>query len=138
MTLNADLLRASFDLAVSRRPDLTERFYQTLFERYPSLRSLFQHTSTAAQAKMLAHALSALLEHLEDTWWLTGALHRLGERHASYGVTDEMYDQVGDALLATFAEALDAAWTPELADQWQLAYQTVAGIMRSCGKQAAA
>src|SRR5688572_5757143 len=78
VTLNADLLRASFDLAVSRRPDLTERFYQTLFERYPSLRSLFQHTSTAAQAKMLAHALSALLEHLEDTWWLTGALHRLG------------------------------------------------------------
>jgi hemoglobin-like flavoprotein len=138
VTLNADLLRASFALAVSRRPDFTDRFYETLFQRYPSLRSLFVRTTPAAQARMLEHALSAVLEHIEDPWWLTGALVRLGERHVSYGVTDEMYDQVGDALLATFAEALDGAWTPEIAAQWTLAYQTVAGMMRPCGKQAAA
>jgi hemoglobin-like flavoprotein len=138
VSLNADLLRASFALAVSRRPDFTDRFYSTLFERHPALRALFAHTTPAAQARMLEHALSAVLEHIEDTWWLAGALHRLGERHVGYGVTDEMYDQVGDALLATFAEVLGAAWTPEIAEQWTQAYQAVSGMMRPCGKKAAA
>ena len=60
MSLNADLLRASFALAITRRADLTERFYETLFERHPSLRSLFRRTPPAAQARMLGQALASV------------------------------------------------------------------------------
>ena len=48
---------------------------------------------------------------------------------AAYGVTDEMYDYVGDALLATLAEVAAEAWTPEVATQWTLAYGAISGLM---------
>ncbi len=54
----------------------------------------------------------------------------LGAKHVGYGVTDEMYDQVGDALLATLAEAAAEAWTAEVAMQWTLAFGAIAGMMK--------
>ena len=58
-------------------------------------------------------------------------LGALGAKHVEYGVTDEMYDQVGDALLATLAEVAAEAWTPEVAAQWTLAYGAIAGMMQA-------
>lgn len=40
----------------------------------------------------------------------------LGAQHVVYGVTDEMYDWVGESLLATVAEAADDAWNAELGE----------------------
>ena len=38
MPLNNELLRSSFELVVERAPNLTERFYDILFARYPQTR----------------------------------------------------------------------------------------------------
>src|SRR5678815_1095531 len=103
MTLDPTILRTSFDLIIDRRPDLTLRFYEILFERYPIVAPLFSRDRTA-QAKMLAGAIAAVLDHLEDAPWLESTLGQLGAKHLEYGVTNAMYDQVGDALLATLAE----------------------------------
>lgn len=130
MTLDPTLLRRSFDLIIDRRPDLTLRFYEILFERYPALAPLFRRDRTA-QAKMLAGAIAAVLDHLEDAPWLESTLGELGAKHVEYGVTNAMYDQVGDALLATLAEAAAADWTPEVARQWTLAHGAIAGMMRA-------
>jgi hemoglobin-like flavoprotein len=138
MTLDPDLLRTSFDLVVSRRPDLTLRFYEILFERYPALQPLFGRTARAAQARMLAEALAAVLDHLDDAAWLQGTLGALGRRHVAYGVTDAMYDMVGDALLATLAEVAAEAWTPAVADQWAAAYGAIASMMQAGAADAAA
>lgn len=35
MPLNVPLLRESFDLVIERQPQLTPRFYEILFSRYP-------------------------------------------------------------------------------------------------------
>src|SRR4051794_12192426 len=104
MSLNADLLRASFDLVVERAPDLTHRFYDVLFERYPQAQRLFGRHSRAAQEKMLTQALAAVIDHVEDASWLAGTLGPMGAKHAGYGVTTEMYGWVGESLLITLAE----------------------------------
>ncbi len=130
MSLDAQILRASFELVIDRRPDLTLRFYAILFERYPRLQPLFRR-DRGAQAKMLAGAIAAVLDHLEDAPWLESTLGHLGAKHVEYGVTDEMYDQVGDALLATLAEVADEAWTPAVANQWQLAFEAIATMMKA-------
>jgi hemoglobin-like flavoprotein len=137
MQLDPTILRSSFELVVDRRPDLTMRFYEILFERYPELRSLFSR-DRAAQAQMLAQAIGAVLDHLEDAPWLASTLAGLGRKHVAYGVTDAMYDQVGDALLATLAEVAAEAWTPVVAGQWTLAYGTIASLMKSGAHEAAA
>src|SRR3954466_13670377 len=118
MALNVDLLRSSFELVLQRNPDLTERFYEILFLRYPQVQPLFSRNGRTQQAKMLASALGAVIDHLEDASWLTEQLGALGTRHLDYGVTREMYDWVGDALLRTLAEVAADDWTAELEAAW--------------------
>jgi hemoglobin-like flavoprotein len=130
MPLDPTILRTSFELVIDRRPDLTLRFYEILFERYPALAPMFRN-DRQAQSKMLAGAISAVLDHLEDAPWLQRTLGELGARHTTYGVTLAMYDQVGDALLATLAEVAAEAWTSEVAAQWTLAYGAIAQMMQA-------
>lgn len=137
MSLDPTILRASFELVIDRRPDLTLRFYEILFERYPDLQRLFSRDRTA-QSKMLAGAIAAVLDHLEDAPWLQQTLGALGAKHVGYGVTDEMYSMVGDALLATLAEVAAEAWTPVVAEQWTLAFGAIASMMQAGARQLAA
>jgi hemoglobin-like flavoprotein len=141
MSLNVVLLRESFEMVVERSPDLTHRFYEILFERYPETRSMFSPSRQADQEKMLTQALVSVIDHLEDAPWLTGTLRALGARHVAYGVRDEMYAWVGDALLATLREVAGSAWNAELEKAWSDAYSAIAGLMqegaRLEGKEAA-
>lgn len=130
MTIDPTILRDSFELIIDRRPDLTLRFYEILFARHPALAPLFRR-DRGAQARMLAGAIAAVLDHLEDAPWLERTLGRLGAQHLEYGVTTAMYDQVGEALLATLAEVAAEAWTPEVARQWALAYGAIASLMQA-------
>lgn len=136
MTLDPTILRASFELVIDRRPDLTMRFYEILFERNPQLAPMFRR-DRQAQSKMLAGAISAVLDHLEDAPWLTTTLGALGAKHVEYGVTEQMYGLVGDALLATLAEVAAEAWTPEVANQWIEAYTAIASMMQAGAKAVA-
>jgi hemoglobin-like flavoprotein len=129
MTLDPAILRSSFELVIDRCPELTVRFYEILFERYPQLQKLFSRDRTA-QSKMLAVAIAAVLDHLEDAPWLEATLGSLGAKHTSYGVTAEMYSMVGEALLATLAEIAAEAWTPVVCEQWTEAYFAIAGMMQ--------
>lgn len=131
MALNVPLLRSSFDLIVAREAQVTPRFYEILFERYPQVRPLFGRNSRAAQAEMLQGALVAVLDHLEDAAWLSQTLAAMGAKHVDYNVTDEMYAWVGDSLLATLAEIGGNDWTPEVATAWSDAFGAIAGLMQS-------
>jgi hemoglobin-like flavoprotein len=75
MSLNVKLLRESFDVVVERSPNLTHRFYEILFERYPQTKPMFPEGRRSRQEGMLTEALVAVLDHLEDAPWLTGTLH---------------------------------------------------------------
>jgi len=130
MPLDPTILRSSFELVIDRAPDLTLRFYEILFEKYPQLQRMFSRDRTA-QSKMLAGALAAVLDHLEDAPWLQQTLGGLGAKHVGYGVTDDMYAMVGDALLATLAEVAAEAWTPEVCAQWTEAFGAIAGLMQA-------
>ena len=130
MSLNVQLLRDSFELVVERSPHLTHRFYEILFERYPQTQAMFPVERRASQEGMLTGALVAVMDHLEDAPWLTSTLHALGAKHIDYGVTDEMYGWVGDALLRTLAEVAGSAWTPETEAAWTAAFGAIAGLMQ--------
>lgn len=129
MALGVHLLRSSFDLALGRQPDLTHVFYEELFARHPDARPLFGRADMAAQEQMLAEALVAVMEHLEDVPWLKSTLATLGAKHAGYGVTPKMYDWVGEALIATLAEVSGDQWTAAHTAAWQEAFGAIAGLM---------
>jgi hemoglobin-like flavoprotein len=129
MALNVSLLRESFEVVATANPKFIARFYDILFERYPQTRGLFSPGGAARQAEMLTGALVAVLEHIEDAPWLQDTLGALGAKHVGYGVTREMYDWVGESLLATLAEVAGPAWTKELEAAWAEAYGVIVSLM---------
>ncbi len=131
MALNVKVLRESFELVVERSPNVTRRFYEILFERYPQTREMFPESRRANQEAMLTGALVAVIDHLEDAPWLTSTLQGLGAKHVAYGVTDEMYGWVGDSLLRTLAEVAGPAWSAEIEQAWSEAYGAIAGLMQA-------
>jgi hemoglobin-like flavoprotein len=132
MSLDVQLIRTNFEYVIEREPNLTERFYDVLFERYPQVQPLFGRNSRAAQQQMLAQALMAVIDHLEDAPWLEQTLGALGRRHVDYGVTQEMYGWVGDALLTVLERASGDTWTTAHRDNWTLAYSAIVSLM--CGE----
>jgi hemoglobin-like flavoprotein len=136
MSLPVETLRTSFRRIIELSPNVTHRFYEVLFARQPVTRRMFGRH--AEQEKLLAGALAAVIAHLEDGPWLTSTLTGLGARHAGYGITDEMYGWVGEALLATFAETLGQEWTVEVEQAWTAAYGAIAGLMQEGARQAKA
>lgn len=127
--MTATLIRSNFQFVIEAAPDLTERFYAVLFERSPHLRALFGRRSEKAQADMLAGALIAVIDHLEDPVWLATTLAPLGDKHRTYGVTDEMYGLVAGALISTLARISGPSWNPELEQAWHGALTFVATTM---------
>ncbi len=124
------LLEESYELALLRDADFPRLFYDILFRNHPSTRALFKSNSLNAQRTMLSKALLAAVDHLEDSVWLEEQLAPLGKGHVAYGVTDEMYGWVGDALIAAIAEVCDADWTTAHDAAWRAAYQRVSQVLR--------
>src|SRR6478735_8582695 len=110
--MNIELLRNSFESILEREAAISPRFYEHLFGKYPQARPLFGGNSSRKQQEMLQASLVAVIDHLEDAAWLSSTLRALGEKHIGYGVTREMFDWVGDALLTTLAEFSGADWNP--------------------------
>jgi hemoglobin-like flavoprotein len=131
MALDGDLLRDSFELVVQRDQEFPRLFYQILFERHPEAKALFTRNTPGAQNAMLAQTLMAILDHLEDPAWLTEKLGALGAQHLEYGVTEEMYDWVGEALVTALAEVSAADWTEAHGDAWSAAYGVIVTLMRT-------
>ncbi|MGK3987577.1 globin domain-containing protein [Sorangium sp. So ce136] len=130
MGLNVGLLRESFELVLEREPDLTHRFYGILFSRYPQVRPLFGRNSPEHQEKMLAEALVAVIDRLEDASWLEEKLMAMGAKHVDYGVTDEMYPWVADALISAMSEVAGAEWSPAHRQAWSDALGAIASLMQ--------
>jgi len=129
MGLNVHALEDSFALVIEREPQLTKRFYEILFERYPQVETLFDKNRRTEQEKMLGAALIAVVDHLEDAPWLTAHLAGLGARHVVYGVTPVMYDYVGECLLATLGEIAGSDWSLEYETAWAEAYGAIRNLM---------
>jgi hemoglobin-like flavoprotein len=131
MALNVELLQSSFALVVEREPEVTKKFYDVLFAKYPAAKPMFATRSRIEQERMLRDMLVAIIDHLADVPWLKTQLAALGQKHVGYGVRPEMYGWVGESLLATLAAVAGSDWTPELNQAWSDAYGAVAGLMQA-------
>lgn len=103
-------------------------FYQRLFELDPSLRPLFK-TEIEKQAAKLMDMLAAALSLLEKPDKLAAVLEDLGARHVGYGVRDDHYATVGEALIGMLASVLGEDFTAEARAAWTELYQHIAATM---------
>lgn len=129
MSLNTTLLQSSLELVLENEQNLTLRFYEFLFARYPQVKPLFGRNSQTEQAKMLQEALVSVVDRLEDGEWVSNTLEAMGDTHVDYEVTEEMYPMVGECLILALKDLSGDAWTAETEQAWSDAYAAISGFM---------
>ena len=123
-------MRQTFDLVVPIAGVAADMFYERLFYMAPSLRRMFP-TDMRDQKRKLMVMLASAVQGLTDLDALAPQLMALGARHAGYGVKDQHYKTVGEALIWTLERGLADAFTPEVERAWVRVYLLVAATMQA-------
>ena len=129
-----ELVQQSFAKVIPISEQAAVIFYDKLFEKDPSLRPLFKG-NMAVQRKKLMAMLATAVNGLTRLDTIVPAVQNLGRRHIGYGVTDQMYDTVGSALLDTLEAGLGEAFTPEVKQAWMEVYTLLATVMQEAARE---
>ena len=132
--INIEDLNAGFALVSESLDDVTKEFYKELFQRYPSVKPLFEGVEIDQQRKKLASSLRLVMKSLENPDALVSALKEMGRRHQGYGATPDLYPPVAETLLDVFKVNGGEQWTNEMSRAWDTALNVVAEVMVSAMK----
>ena len=131
-----EMVRSTWALVVPMQEEAARLFYGRLFEIDPSTRSLFAGTDMSEQGKKLMQTINVAVAGLERLDRIKPAVEDLGRRHVSYGVKDEQYESVGEALLWTLGQGLGERFTPAVEEAWAETYGTLAALMKDATAKA--
>jgi nitric oxide dioxygenase len=125
-----ELVQTSFKSVLLVSDSTAQLFYARLFALNPALKPMFKG-NVAEQGKKLMYTLGAAVAYLKRFESMVPALEALAQRHAGYGVKDEHYQAVGDALLWSLGQALGDAYTDEVRDAWAALYERITRVMQN-------
>ena len=129
-----ELVQSSFARIEPIADTAAALFYTRLFELDPSLRPMFKG-NLVEQGEKLMTTLRLVVRSLTRLDALIPGVQALGRRHAGYGVSDEHYDTVADALLWTLQQGLGEYFTPDVAAAWGAAYGILADVMKAAAAE---
>jgi hemoglobin-like flavoprotein len=129
------LVRASIHRAERMADVVGLNFYQRLFELDPKLRPLFQH-NIQEQSKKLMATLKMVVDGLDYSQELVASIRSLGRRHVQYGVKDQHYDTVGEALLWALEKGLGPEFPAGARTAWLIVYNWLAATMKEAAAEA--
>ena len=114
-----------------------ELFYGKLFELDPSLKSMFKGDMKEQGRKLMA-ILNTAVNALDKLDTIVPAIQDMGKRHVNYGVKDEHYDTVGEALIWTLGAGLKDDFTQDTKVAWIGVYTLVSTTMKEAAAEIAA
>jgi hemoglobin-like flavoprotein len=132
-----ELVKSSWLKVFPIAEQVAKLFYGRLFEIAPEVKPLFK-SDMKEQGKKLMQMLNTAVGNLDNLGVIVPAVKDLGVRHAEYGVTDEHYDAVGEALLWTLGQGLGAEFTEEVEAAWTETYFTLADVMKTAAAEVTA
>ena len=132
-----ELVQASWDKVKPISEQAAQLFYGRLFELDPSLKPLFKTSDMKEQGRKLMATLNLAVMSLTKLDTILGAVQELGRKHVQYGVPDESYATVGEALLWTLEQGLGDGFTEEVKAAWTETYVTISTVMIEAGHEPA-
>lgn len=121
-------IRATFASVAKAGDDAAAYFYAWLFLRRPELRELFP-PAMDEQRDRLFRSLARIVESLSTPEEMASYLAQLGRDHRKYSVRPDMYDAVGEALIATLRAFAGPAFTEDAAEAWLQTYAAGSALM---------
>ncbi|RTM05985.1 MAG: hemin receptor [Hyphomicrobiales bacterium] len=129
------LVQESFRQVVPIKDAAAALFYEKLFAIDGSLRALFRETEMKKQGAKLMAALGFVVHGLSRAETMLSAVQDLARRHVGYGVEEQHYETVGQALIETLEAGLGEAFTQEVRQAWVAAYGLLAGVMIEAARE---
>lgn len=130
------LIKISWQKVMPISDKAAELFYGKLFELDPSVKPMFKGDMTE-QGQKLMKMINTVVNGLERLDEIVPAVQQLGVRHVAYGVKDEHYDTVGEALIWTLGAGLGDDFTEPTKEAWVTAYGILADTMKAAAEDAA-
>lgn len=131
------LIGVTWDKVLPIAETAADLFYAKLFELNPELKPLFKGDLKEQGAKLMT-MLDTVVKSLDNIEAIIPAAQKSGARHVSYGVKDEDYDTVAEALLWTLGQGLGDDFTDEVKEAWIAAYVILSNVMKDAAKEVAA
>lgn len=132
-----DLVQQSFAKVAPIADVAAELFYGRLFTIAPEVQPMFKG-DMAEQGRKLMATLGTIVASLKNLDRVVPTAQVLARRHVGYGVRDEHYAVVGEALLWTLGKGLGDEFTPEVEAAWAAAYGILSSTMIEAAKTAEA
>jgi len=129
---DAERLRKSFLLLIPASEEASIAFYENLFARMPSTRSMFSQ-DIRVQGEKFMMMLAVMLDAVDNPTRLEAECKSLATSHARYGVTTEMFTAVGQALLETMEKSLGKDFDQNVKASWEKLYGVASRTMMASG-----
>jgi len=127
-------VQASFTMVEPIADKAAELFYGRLFEIAPEVKPMFK-ADMSDQGKKLMTMIGVAVRGLNDLEKIVPTVQNLGKKHVAYGVKNEHYPIVAEALLWTLEQGLGDAWNEDLKQSWTEAYMILAGTMQKAAAE---
>ena len=124
-----NLVRTSWVNLTAISDQAADMFYRRLFEVYPEVRPLFKG-EIDEQGEKLMRMIGKAVAALDDLEPLDRVIKMMGARHSGYGVKDEDYEKLRDAMFWTLEQGLGDGFTPATRAAWASVYEDLADMMR--------
>ena len=125
-----DIVKSTVPALKEHGLEITTKFYKTMFENNPEVKSMFNmdKQESGAQPKALAMTVLAAAQNIDNLEVLLPAVKKIAQVHVNTNVKPEHYPIVGENLLIAIKEVLGDAATDEVINAWAEAYEVIAKV----------
>ena len=124
------LVQEDWDKVEQIGPQAATLLYDRLFELAPEARELFPADLEHQKVKLI-NMFGAAISGLSQLEVLMPIIRLLGRKHVRFGVKNEDYATVGDALIWTLRRGLGTEFGPEHEAAWLKVYGYLAEAMKA-------
>ena len=133
MTVPANPIQHSFELAAERCEDLTPLVYRRLHAEHPETVTMFRtEGSELVKGSMLALTIDAILDFAGPR---TGHFRMIEceiSSHDAYGTPRELFIAFFGVIAGTLRELLGADWSPEIDTAWRQMLEEIEAMVSHC------
>ncbi len=122
------IVRDSFSEHSEKSDKIANDFYDALFEIAPEVKPLFK-SSMDEQKRKLMVSLQMVVMSFDGSSGMQESIENMALRHVAYGVKEEHYVPVGQALIMALEKTMGNAFTPEVKEAWVAAYKMLSETM---------
>lgn len=125
---SVSLVQNSFARVYSHKAELTDRFYENLFQAFPEAKQLFKK-DFFYQKEMFSTMLVTTVRSLSSAETFRELCDRLANQHALFGVPPDQYGAAAKALIDAIRDVLDGELSQEEENAWRAAIESLTGQM---------